>query len=257
MIFSGTPSAWEKMGAISADKRRIDVWWRGDATSRLMVLFAHMIGQNPFWAHAKIRVLDVSADLAAGDTVSDLGRMLSDIRINAEPEIVASANADAVAAYSEDAALVLLPFRLRQDQPRDVFGNDLSGLMERLPVAAAVLAAEDVDLAAEPEEGPAAEAAAVSDELHDTQKKLKTAEKAAAEASRAADEKLEAFRSALVAGADPEKIKQLNDETVEAKNRAVKTARKATKLAVRVEDLTRRAKALGAEFAPEDKESKT
>ncbi|MCF8024539.1 MAG: amino acid permease [Desulfobacteraceae bacterium] len=255
LLFLAETEVWEKLKEMPAEKRRIDVWWRGDATSRLMMLFAHMISQNRPWHDAKIRVLDISADvIASGKTVADLEQTLSEIRIPAEPEIVASAGPDAVAAYSEDAALVFLPFRLIQDKPRDPFGNDLSALLSRLPVTAAVLAAKDIDLSAEPEAGPAGEIAEAADRYHDACKKERDAEKAAEKASRELEEAIEAWRQALKAGESEEKLRELNKEVARAKNEAVASGRKAAKQSAIAENLAEEARRLGADIAEEEQE---
>jgi amino acid transporter len=254
LLFAAGKAAWQRLQDMPAEKRRIDVWWRGDATSRLMILFAHMVCLNKAWSAAHIRVLDVSADVfVSGRTVADLEKTLSEIRINAEPEIVASANADAVAAYSEDAALVFLPFRLIQEEPKDPFGNDLSGLLARLPATVAVLAAKDVDLSAEPEAGQAGEIADAMDKIEDARGKEKAAEKEAEKASRGAEAAIKAWQEAIEERASEETIQQLNKEVMNAKNRAVQAARKAAKAAARVEDLTRIARHLGADI-PEEQE---
>jgi len=258
LLFSGGKGAWKKLEETAPEKRRIDVWWRGDATSRLMMLFAHMICSNPSWSGAGIRVLDVSADVfVSGRTVADLEKTLSEIRITAEPEIVASANADAVAAYSEDAALVFLPFRLLRETPADPFGNPLADILSRLPVSAAVLAARDIDLSAEPESGPAGEIAEAVDRLEEARKKEKTAEREAEKASEAADAALAAWREAVEAGESAETIEKRNKDVINAKNRAVQAGRKAARMAARAESLARTARQLGADIADktDDKES--
>ncbi len=246
VLFSAEKSQWERLLKMPSENRRMDVWWRGDATSRLMILFAHMVRQNAGWEKAKIRVLDVTGDaLATGKTVSDLNETLEEIRISAEPEIVASAGADTVTAYSKDAAVVFLPFQFAEDQPTDLFGSPLSELLSRLPVTAAVLAAKDIDLSAEPEACQAGEIAAVLDRLEDIRKKGRAAEKLAEKASREAEEKMDAWRKAIEAGDDPEDTRQLYNASVEAKNEAVDAARRAAKMAAVAEHLKETAVRLG------------
>ncbi|MBS3756431.1 MAG: amino acid permease [Desulfobacterales bacterium] len=258
LLFSAQKEAWEKLEDHPAGDRHIDIWWLGDATSRLMLLFAHMIRQNKPWEEAKIRVLDVSEDaLATGKTVADLNEVLAEIRIPAEPEIVAKANSDAVAAYSEDAALVFLPFRLRQDQPLDPFGSPLSEILARLPATAAVLAAKDIDLAAEPESGQAGEIAAVLDRLRDVEKRAAEAEKDAEKALREADEKMAAWRKAVESGKATEELRRLNKAVDGAKNHAVQSGRKAAKLSAAAENLAETARKLGADVPePEKREDR-
>ncbi len=103
---------------------------------------------------------------------------LEDVRIEAEPEVVASVNPDTIAAYSSDAALVFLPFRLKGNRPLDPFDEPLNQIVERLPLSALVLATEDIDLDAEPEEGTAGTVAAALDALEDAEKKAQQAERA-------------------------------------------------------------------------------
>jgi amino acid transporter len=253
LLFSAEAGKWQKLQETPAEKRRIDVWWRGDAASRLMILFAHMIGLHRSWNGAEIRVLDASADVLVSEkTVADLEKTLSEIRIEARPEVVARANADAVAAYSEDAALVFLPFRLVRDQPTDLFGNSLSGLLARLPVAVSVLAATDIDLSAEPEAGPAGEMADAMDRLEDARKKEEAAEKEAEKASGDVKAAIHAWQQAIQAGETEDMIRQLHQKVLDAQSRAVQTAREAEKRAARVEALARAARELGVQLPDEE-----
>jgi hypothetical protein len=257
LVFSAGEAGWRRMQETAPDKRRIDVWWRGDATSRLMILFAHMIASDASWHGAGIRVLDVSADArVSGKTVADLEKTLSEIRIKAEPEIVASASSDAVAAYSKDSALVFLPFRLLRQEPTDPFGNPLSGILSRLPVTIAVLAAIDIDLSAEPESGHYGEIAETMDRLNEVRSREKEAEREAQKASEEADEAFDAWRRAMEEGKPDEAIEDLHREGVNAKNRAVQAGRRAAGLAARAEELARRARELGADIAEEEENAR-
>jgi hypothetical protein len=218
-----------------------------------MILFAHMIGLHRSWNGAEIRVLDASADVLVSEkTVADLEKTLSEIRIEARPEVVARANADAVAAYSEDAAVVFLPFRLVRDQPTDLFGNSLSGLLARLPVAVSVLAATDIDLSAEPEAGPAGEMADAMDRLEDARKKEEAAEKEAEKASGDVKAAIHAWQQAIQADETEDMIRQLHQKVLDAQSRAVQTAREAEKRAARVEALARAARELGVQLPDEE-----
>ncbi|MFP3928089.1 MAG: hypothetical protein ACLFUP_04230, partial [Desulfobacteraceae bacterium] len=142
---------------------------------------------------------------------------------------------------------------LKEGQPTDPFGNPLSDLLSKLPVTAAVLAAKDIDLAAEPEAGQAGEIAAVLDQLEDIRKKEAAAEKEAEEASLAAEEMMEAWRRAIEAGDDQEEIRRLRRASVEAKNKAVQAGRKAAKMAAVAEHLVETARRLGHEFEDAEK----
>jgi len=87
----------------------------------------------------------------------------------------------------------------------------------RLPVAAAVLAAEDIDLDAEPEKGRAGEVAAALDALSDAEKKAKAAEEDAAAASEKADQQLREMRDAALSGIDREALMKMAAAAREAR----------------------------------------
>ena len=73
--------------------------------------------------------------------------------------------------------MVFVPFRLRGSRPLGPFGESLDHLLARLPSTILVLAAEDVDLDAEPEEGEAGQIAAAEDVLEDSRRAVRAAEK--------------------------------------------------------------------------------
>jgi hypothetical protein len=71
---------------------------------------------------------------------------------------------------------------------------------------ALVLAAEDIDLDAEPEEGKQAEVAAALDALADTEEKARKAEKAATEVTEQAEKKLSVLEDAVSSGSDGQTV---------------------------------------------------
>lgn len=253
VLLNAPGETWEALSSLKPKKRRIDVWWQGDDTSRLMLLFAHMVTENEPWHDARIRVLDSGGDaVKSGKTVADLSHTLSELRISAIPEIVASPTADAIVAYSADAALVFIPFRLRNQQPLDMFGDPLNPLLSRLPVCAAVLAGQDIDLAAAPEAGAAAKIAAALDALSDARKKEREAETNAETAADIVESTMTELDQAIAAGADESIISRHAAALRDAQKNAVKTARKAAKAAVKVEDWQKTAHGLGADIPGDD-----
>ena len=188
-------------------------------------------------------------------TIEGLQRTLQEVRIEAEPEIVQGADVNAVTEHSADSALVFLPFRLRGNQLLGPFDNQIDDLIPRLPVVALVLAAEDIDLDAEPEEGRAGELAAALDTLADAKKRAKEAEKEAAKAAEEAEGKLHELESAIASGADEALMSKVK-ATLEAREQASKTARRAAKALAKVEDAARVAETLGAKPDEENEESR-
>jgi amino acid transporter len=254
VVLDAEENEWASIERLSPHERRIDVWWWGDATSRLMLLLAYLMTRDEDWDGAKIRVLAASHEGASEATIEGLQRTLQEVRITADPEIVKGADINALAEHSADAALVFLPFRLRGNQVLGPFDNQVDDLFLRLPVVALALAAEDIDLDAEPEKGEAGELAAALDLLADAKKRAHEAEKEAAEATQEAEKKLNELESAITSGDDEDPMAKVN-ATLEAKETASKAARRAAKASAKVEDAAREAETLGAEPDKESKES--
>jgi len=236
--------SWTALASLPSSERRIDVWWWGDATSRLMLLLAYLMTRTGDWKDAKIRVLAAGFDINSDKTVEDLHKTLEEVRIEAEPEVIIKASDDAVAAYSSDASLVFLPFRLKGDQLLDPFDAPLVKILTRLPVTVLVLAAEDIDLEAEPEDGTAGEIAQALDARSDAEKKAKDAETDAVKASENADEKLHEMLQISVSG-DKEALATAKIAALKAKEDAIKAARRAAKALAKAENTARRVERLG------------
>ncbi len=238
--------------------RRIDVWWRGDATSRLMLLLAYLITRSDAWEEAGIRVLAVASEEQSEKTIEELKNTLNEVRIDAEPEIIQSANADIVSDHSSDAALVFLPFQLRRNQPLDPFGNLLNHLLSRLQVAALVMAAEDIDLDAEPEDGKAGETAEAIDALADAEKRAREAENEAAkafEAAIAARDKLQQItEEATRSDVDASEIKALKASLEKAEKISEKAARRSAKVKAKAEAAARAVEELGLKTDKNEKD---
>ncbi|MEJ2724188.1 MAG: amino acid permease [Deltaproteobacteria bacterium] len=244
VILKATEEAWAALEGLDPKERRIDLWWWGDASSRLMLLLAYLMTRSEPWEEAAIRVLAAVYEKASEESVEDLKHTLDEVRIAAQPEIVENAGADAVLKYSSDAALVFMPFRLRGNQIEDPFGQSVETILGRLAVVALVLAAEDIDLDATPEEGEAGEAAAALDALAAAEKRAQEAQSEAAEAAETAEQKLGEVESAIAEGADENLMSKVR-AALEAKEQAVKATRKAAKASAKVEEAARTAESLG------------
>jgi hypothetical protein len=139
---------------------------------------------------------------------------------------VENADADTIAVHSKDAALVFLPFGLKGSRSVDPFGDPLDKLLGRLPSVTLVLAAEDIDLDADPEEGKAGEIAAALDNLADAEKTAQKAKKNAARASEEYDKQLTALAKAEASETDEENLSKIRNEVFEAEIEAKKAARR-------------------------------
>jgi len=253
MILNATDTDWEALQEREAKERRIDVWWHGGRTSRLMLLFAYLVTRNPVWNGAKIRLLAFGNEKGQPVTIESLQETLKEVRIEAEPLIIPESKLDVVVSQSADAGLVFFPFRLKKYEVVHPLGGEIKDLLFHLPVVALVSAAEDIDLEAEPEEGKPGELAKALDALSGAEKRAKEAEKERAEASARVEKNLLELKSAIEAKADMETLKDLQMQIIEARNEQEKLARKAAKAMARAAYAVRDAEALGWK-PPENKQ---
>ena len=239
---------WDTLMEKPPESRRIDVWWQGDATSRLMLLLAYLMTRSEPWDEAAIRVFAVNYENDSQENTQHLMDILDEVRIEAEPKIVIDTDLDKLADISDDASLVYLPFRLKGDRIAGPVNNPVEELLLRLPTAAMVLAAEDIELDAEPEEGTAAEMATAQDALDEADKKAAEAQKdaeAAREIAEAAKAKVMEFQAAESSKENQEKLSRLEAEAHKAEVEAEKAFRKAAKAGAKARDAAKDAAALG------------
>jgi hypothetical protein len=239
---------WNLLQESDGQDRCIDVWWWGDATSRLMLLLAYLMTRDEKWSTAKIRLLAIADGSRDDLTIESLAEMLEEVRIEALPELVKDVDVDTLAEYSADSSLVFLPFRVRENRVLDPFGSPMENTLFLLPVTAMVLAAEDVELDAEPEEGTAGERAETLDALDDARKLAQAAAKESAEAAKAAEKAREKVEEMTVdpEGVDEETKSEAEKTAVEAEKQATNMTRKAAKAAAKAEIAAREAEASGA-----------
>ena len=238
---------WINIEETEERNRFIDVWWWGDATSRLMLLMAYLMTRHENWDQSRIRLLAVDDGSRADLSINSIKEMLEEVRIEADPEIVRDVDEDTLAEYSADAALAFIPFRIKDREIVDPFGNPMQKTLFLLPVTAMVLAAEDIELDAEPEEGKAGAMAEVLDTLDDTRKKAQAAIKKAEQATEAAEkakEKAEDMQK-NPDGVDSATLAVAEKEAGEAEKQAVKMARKAAKADAKAETAARDAESSG------------
>jgi len=188
VTMSSDEQRWGALAARSKRNRRIDVWWSNDDSSRLALLTAYLFTRTPEWSRAKIRVLAAAPADGVIQTRSDLKDMLAEARIEAEAVCLIDADQAAIVSACADAALVLVTMRIRKDETLDALGGDLDLLLRRLPMTAAVLAGEPVDLLAGPESGRHVTLAEAEEELAEAKVRLKTLEAHLSAATAAVDD---------------------------------------------------------------------
>jgi hypothetical protein len=260
IVLNALENEWNKLTEDPSEKRRIDVWWWDDASSHLMLLLAYLTTRNKDWQATKIRILAPSTDHPTEERMADFRRQLQDARIEAEPEMVFNAKMSNVVAYSKDASLVFLPFRLKGNQPLDPFDNPVDQILSDLPITALVLASEDIELEAEPEDGKAGETAAALDARTDAEKKVEAAQKdkeAAQKAAIVAKEKLLEQIKAEAANSEKgeSEIDALQAAYKEAEKQAEKAARRFAKARAKAETASKVVEDLGVKPSKSDTEA--
>jgi len=238
---------WTAIQETEERDRFVDVWWWGDATSRLMLLMAYLMTRHENWDRSRLRLLAVDDGSKPKLTEDSITEMLAEVRIEAQPEIVRNVDADTFAEYSSAAALAFVPFRIKNNEIVDPGGNPMAETLFLLPVTAMVLAAEDIELDAEPEDGQAGQIAGAIDALEDSRKKALTVAKEAEKATAAADKATKKAQAMLNSpdGVDSEKLGLAEREADEAQRQAEKMSRKAAKAAAKAETAAREAHASG------------
>ena len=252
IVLNATEKGWETIESLPPEKRRIDVWWWNDATSQLMLLFAYLMTRDEKWTDAVIRVIAVCYDRKSEKNLEDLKHTLEEIRIAAEPEILENATAESITQYSEDAAMVFLPFQLHDRQISAPFDAKIEDLLSKLPISAMVLAAEDIHLDAEPEEGKPAEIAEALDAIEEAKKRSQEMKKDAEKAEHAALE-AEKKLAQMIESAGPgagrevmERIEKTAKDADDERKKAIIAAQKAKKaLSTAQQQIAREAEAIG------------
>ena len=240
--------SWTRLQDAPQEGRRIDVWWQGDATARLMLLLAHLMTRSAPWEKATLRVLTRGDGIRIDAEKESLKKKLESIRIEAAVVFVEDFDADTIVSHSADAAFVFLPMTFKQNRILDPAGNSFERSLPRLPVSAVVMAAEDIDLDAAPEDGLAAQVAMATDELESALTKAEAAEKKATEMKAALEElnnQLKALENEGVAGVIPlDERHALKADVKKAATGAEKAHRRAIKAKVKVDDAAKTVDAL-------------
>jgi amino acid transporter len=253
IMLNADEKGWDALESTPPENRRIDVWWWDDATSHLMLLLAYLMTRETAWAGAGLRVIAACYDTNSDSNLKDLKDKLEEIRIEAAAEIVDSPSAESITHLSEDAAMIFLPFKLQDRQMKAPFDCEIEGLMDTLPICAMVLAAEGIDLDAEPEEGKPKEIAEALDALEEAMKRSHETEKNAEKAARAA-EAAEKRLADMVADAGPgvsseimERIEKAAKTADTAREKAGEKARKAASAQVKAKLVADEAESIGVD----------
>jgi amino acid transporter len=216
LILDAEEAEWEALDRIDSRDRVIDVWWRADDTGQLMMLLAHQMTRSDEWAGAKIRVLVPSPRGRPDASRRAMVEFLEAARIDAEPVVVENASSASIALHSSNASIVFLGFEIRGGRLVDPFGGDVGKLLATLPPVVLSLAAHDVDLDAQPDEGGPAEEAAALDRVEDAKRNLERLTRARDQAAEAAQKAEDALAEAMARQIEEDALAELRAAAGEA-----------------------------------------
>ena len=251
LILNVEQAEWKQLEAAASSDRVIDIWWRADKTGQMMVLLAYLMTRSEEWRDASIRVLVPVNEKDADAHIREVKAVLAAARIEADTVLVVDADSESIITQSSNASIVFLQFGIRDARIVDPFGNDVSQILPRLPMVVMSMAAQDVDLDAQPDEGSAAQNAAILDRVSDAQRRADRAQQAAADAADAARRAVSALADAASEGADHETIEKLRKELEDAQEQAQKVARRAVITSGRRETAERAATDAGLDLPDE------
>ena len=152
VVFDAGETDWVRLEDTKPGRRRIDVWWFEDDSSRLALLFAYLMTRNDEWDDAEIRVLAPAAADGEQKVAANLAYRLEERRIEATIDTVVDADVAAVTERSRDASIVFLPLRVEGMRLLDPFGGSVDTMLRNLPLVALVAAAQDIQLRTEDED---------------------------------------------------------------------------------------------------------
>jgi amino acid transporter len=188
VVLAADTRGWQHMDGITERERRIDVWWCDDASSRLSLMLAYLMTRTADWDEASVRVIAVTAAEEDASVVRQhLTEMLEDVRIDAEVQAIAAPDEAELIRRSADAGLIFMPMKFRANRLVTAFGPPVQSVANGCPVMALVTAAEDVELAPDPDEGEPAEMAAAADRAEHAEQRARKAEEQAITAADLAE----------------------------------------------------------------------
>ena len=132
-------------------RRRIDIWWGGQANGSLMVLLAHLLKLNWEWSTATIRLLRLLDDEAGRDPATEATKqLLEKARVIGEVSVLISDSSlsEVIQRHSKDASVVLLGFSVPEVETAGEFQERFEEMLVNLPTTLLVCSSGDADVLA-------------------------------------------------------------------------------------------------------------
>jgi hypothetical protein len=251
VLLAAEPGGLEQVEESNARDRRIDVWHRDNATGRLMLLLAYLMTRTETWKDASIRVVGLGEPGVGPEAARyEIERLLQEARIPAEAIVVDACDEATLVGRSGDASMIFLPLRISNGGASLAVGETpIDGLASKLPATALVLAAQDISLDPEPEEGEHGTIARAVDEAQDAERSAKAIEEKAIEAKARVAEAREQL-AAAEPDLEPDERAKLEQAVAEAEREVEDTRRRAARGRAKADDAAREAAELTGEPGP-------
>ena len=236
VIFDAEEQEWQELQDQPSDQRVIDIWYERGADGSLMLLLGYLMTRDSFWSHATLRVLVPVEDNNPQATKEALLEELEQVRISAEAVVVENKESETIVAHSKAASLVFLPIELKEGKLFDSSGTQVDNLLQKLPIVAMVLAAQDIQLDAEPDAGVAGELAEAGDLLVAAEQRVEGADAELAQVKIIFDQSLKALLAARQENLPEDELDALHQKWEETKAELDKVTRRSAKADAKYED---------------------
>lgn len=256
VLFDADAREWSEIERRPAAERRIDIWYRPDKNGALMLLFGYLLTRTGFWSEASLRVLTEAGEEDCATAESTLREELDQARISADTEIVRSCDHETVSQHSGDASLVLLPLTLRRGEMISCVGEPAERLLAALSVVALIVAAEQIDLDAEPDMGAAGQLAEAEDRLAEAEKEFQETDQQLHKVRKDIENTLQDLLQARQEG-NEEAVTEQHKQLTGLHRQLDEVSRRAARSESRVEHARQRLQRLRDEYQVEAPEEKT
>ncbi len=236
VIFDADEQDWQDLHNLEPNQRQIDIWYERDANGSLMLLLGHLMTRDSFWSNAKLRVLLPVEDNNPLATKEALLEELDRVRIAAEAVAVEDRETETMIAHSKTASLVFLPVNLKGGEIFDSSGTQVDHLLQQLPIVAMVLAAQDIQLDAEPDAGVAGQLAEAEDLFAAAEERVADAETELDKVRAVFDQSLKKLLEARQEQLPEEDLEALHQELETTKAELDKATRRSAKADAKLED---------------------
>ena len=168
---------WERALTTASENRRISVWWSDDRAGQLMTLMAWLCTRSSEWEHATLEVV-VPESPDSPVRAADVRTVLDNARIDASV-IPVEASDHALRTALEATTMAFLPLRVHRNEPLGPLDKPVESLGADLPLTVFVLATDELDIDAQPDDSDLARHAQAEDEAAEAWERVRELDESA------------------------------------------------------------------------------